>query len=34
MDDLFDSNWRDKSEVVVEHFLDITVSVRPFLLTI
>lgn len=34
MDDLFDSAWRDKSEVVVEHFLDITVSVRPLLLTI
>jgi len=30
MDDLFDNVWGDKSEVVVDHFLEITLSVRSF----
>jgi hypothetical protein len=34
MNDLFDNVWGDKSEVVVDHFLEITLSVRSLLLAI
>lgn len=29
MEDLFDNVWGDKSEVVVDHCVDITLPVRP-----
>jgi len=28
MNDLFDNVWGDKSEIIVDHFLDITLPVR------
>jgi hypothetical protein len=34
MNDLFDNVWSDRSEIVVDHFLEITISVRSLLLTI